>query len=96
MLFVLTCIDKPGSSAVRAEARPRHLAYVEEHRTMVRLAGPFVSPDGSSMTGSLLIIEADDRAAVEAFSAADPYVLAGLFASVDIRPWRCTVGSIAS
>lgn len=95
MLFVLTCIDKPHSSAVRAEARPRHLAYVEAHRSMVRLAGPFLSPDGASMTGSLLIIEADDRAAVEAFSSSDPYVLAGLFASVDIRPWRCSIGAIA-
>ena len=45
------------------------------------------------MTGSLLVIEADDIAAARAFAAADPYAKAGLFASVDIRPWKWIFGN---
>ncbi|HZL00727.1 MAG TPA: YciI family protein [Caulobacteraceae bacterium] len=40
-------------------------------------------------------MEAADLAAAEAFSAADPYTLAGLFESVDIRPWKVTFGALA-
>jgi uncharacterized protein YciI len=45
-----------------------------------------------AMTGSLFIMQAPDRATVEAFSEADPYRLAGLFESVEIQPWRQTFG----
>ena len=45
--------------------------------------------------GSLSILEAEDRAAVEAFVADDPYALAGLFATVEVKPWRIAVGEIA-
>jgi uncharacterized protein YciI len=38
--------------------------------------------------GSLLVVEAADRAEAEAFAAADPYAKAGLFESVAIRPFR--------
>jgi hypothetical protein len=93
MLFALICTDKPNSSGVRAEARPRHLAYIEAHKADVKVAGPFTSEDGASMVGSLIIIEAADLAAARAFAANDPYALAGLFSSVEIKPWRWLIGA---
>lgn len=93
MLFVLICTDKPNSSAVRAEARPRHLAYIEAHKDAVKIAGPFTSDDGQTMLGSLIVIEAADAAAARAFAAGDPYALAGLFQSVEIKPWRWLIGA---
>ncbi|MFN8948333.1 MAG: YciI family protein [Alphaproteobacteria bacterium] len=95
MLFVLTCIDKPHAGALRMEIRPRHLAYIDANRAAVKLAGPFLSDDGQAMTGSLIVLEVENLAAAQAFAAADPYALGGLFASVDIRAWRCTIGAIA-
>lgn len=47
------------------------------------------------MNGTLLIVEADDLAAVRAFVDADPYVAAGVYARIDIRPWRCGLGPLA-
>ena len=44
------------------------------------------------MCGSLLIMEAADHAEVEAWCAADPYAKAGLFESVEIRPWNRVIG----
>ena len=96
MLCVVTCSDKPNAGALRMEIRPRHLAYIEANKLAVRLAGPFLSDDGQSMTGSLIVLEAESLAAAQAFAAADPYALGALFASVDIRPWRCSIGAIAS
>jgi uncharacterized protein YciI len=93
MLFALICIDKPGSTAIRMEARPRHLAYIQSRISEVKIAGPFVSEDGQTMRGSMLILDLPDIAAARAFADADPYAQAGLFSSVDIRPWKWTIGA---
>ncbi len=93
MLFVLICIDKPNSFELRSAMRPSHLAYIDAQLRQVKVAGPFLSDDGQTMLGSLIVIEAQDIAAARAFAAADPYALGGLFSSVDIKPWRWTVGA---
>lgn len=87
MLFALLCTDKPNSLDLRMSVRPDHLAYLESLGTALKAAGPFTSDEGSP-TGSLVIIEAADRAAAEAMAAKDPYAKAGLFASVEIKPWK--------
>jgi uncharacterized protein YciI len=91
-LFVLTCIDKPDALDARMAAREAHLAYVRG-TGRVKLAGPFLD-DAGSMAGSMLIIEAEDLARAKAFSDADPYLTAGVFQSVDIRPFKVTLGSL--
>ena len=93
-LFVLTCLDKPGALALRMANRETHLAYVHSRMDMVKAAGPLLD-DSGDMCGSHLILEAADRAAIEAFTAADPYAVAGLFQSVEIRPWRVGFGGFA-
>jgi uncharacterized protein YciI len=92
-LFVLTCLDKPDTLQTRLAAREAHLAYVRE-AGVVKLGGPFLDERGE-MAGSLLVIEAADLAAAKAFSANDPYTTSGLFQSVDVRPFRITVGGLA-
>ncbi|MCA3555738.1 YciI-like protein [Aestuariivirga sp.] len=86
MLFALLCTDKPGSVSLRMSVRPDHLKYLESLGSALKAAGPFTTDEGSP-TGSLIIIEAADRAAASAIASADPYEKAGLFASVEIRPW---------
>lgn len=93
MLFVLLCTDKPNSAALRSELRPKHLSYLEGHREEVKLAGPFLTADGQTPTGSMLVIDAVDAAAAKAFADKDPYAQGGLFASVEIKPWRWTVNA---
>lgn len=93
MLYALICTDQPNALSVRMEARPRHLAFIEQHKAQVKIAGPFLGEDGTTMTGSLLVIEAGSLAEARDFAARDPYALAGLFASVEIRPWRWTIGA---
>jgi uncharacterized protein YciI len=92
-LFVISCIDKPNSLSVRMAAREAHLAYANtgEKPVKVKLGGPYLDGKGN-MAGSLLIVDAPDRAAVDQFLRDDPYVKANLFESVDVRPYRVTVG----
>jgi uncharacterized protein YciI len=92
-LFVMTCIDHKDAMDRRMAARPAHLDYVQEHRAMVKVAGPLLD-DAGQMAGSLFIMEAEEKAAVEAFAAKDPYGLANVFASVEIRGFRVTVGEL--
>ncbi|HEV2532461.1 YciI family protein [Phenylobacterium sp.] len=90
-LFVLTCLDKPGALPVRMAAREDHLAWVKDQP--LKLGGPFLDEAGD-MAGSLMIVEVEDLAAAKAFNAADPYTQAGLWASVEIRPFRITLAKL--
>jgi hypothetical protein len=87
------CFDKPNALDLRMATREAHLAYVRENLAMVKLAGPMLDAD-DGMAGSLFIIEAADRAAVEAFNAADPYQKAGVFGQVEIRGFRASIGQL--
>ncbi|WP_309088199.1 YciI family protein [Phenylobacterium sp.] len=93
MLFALMCLDKPNALDVRMGAREAHLAYVRERLDQVKLAGPLLDDEGG-MAGSLLILDVADRAAAEAFNAADPYTLAGLWGSVEIRAFKASIGQV--
>ena len=44
------------------------------------------------MNGSLLVIRADSIDAVRRYLAEDPYVLAGVYAQVEVRPWQWGLG----
>ncbi|HEV7385755.1 MAG TPA: YciI family protein [Phenylobacterium sp.] len=92
-LFTLMCFDKPNALDLRMATREAHLAYVRENLAMVKLAGPMLDAD-DDMAGSLFVVEAADRAAVEAFSAADPYQKAGVFGQVEIRGFRASIGQL--
>jgi hypothetical protein len=96
MYFVVFGTDKPGLAQVRAAARPRHRAYLRApgaHPVRVCLGGPTLAPEGDAMNGTLLVVEAETLAQVRAFLAEDPYVKAGLFAALEVRPWSCGLGN---
>ncbi len=93
MLYALICTDKPDSLAVRMANRPDHVAYLENLGETLVFAGPFTGEDGATMDGSLIVIEASSLAAARTIAAADPFAKAGLFATVDIRPWLWTMNN---
>ncbi|WP_319531541.1 YciI family protein [uncultured Cohaesibacter sp.] len=92
MHFVVTCLDKDGGLETRKANREAHLAYLGEHSASILVAGPLLDDEGSMM-GSSLICEAEDKAALEAILAKDPYAKAGLFKDVSIRGWKWVVGA---
>jgi uncharacterized protein YciI len=92
MLFVVSAFDRPGAGELRAKVRPAHLEYLNGMSEKIRAGGAFLDEDGQPV-GSMLIIEAEDQRAADAFTAGDPYRLEGVFEQVDVRPWRPALGS---
>ncbi|MCH8683846.1 YciI family protein [Pedomonas mirosovicensis] len=85
--FLIQGWDKPNSQDLRAATRPEHLRHVNSGQVKVVIAGPMLTDDGQPI-GSMLVVEAESRAEVEAFANADPYAKAGLFGRIDILVWR--------
>ena len=90
MLFPLLCNDKPDSLQLRLDTRSVHLDYLNSLGDRLKFAGPFLGSDAKP-NGSLVVIEAADQDAARQMAANDPYAKAGLFASVDIRPWNWAI-----
>ncbi len=94
MLYAFICTDKPGEGlSLRAQNRDQHLAYLDSLGPVMKSAGPFMNEDGSEPRGSLVIVEAQNMTAAAEIAANDPYAIAGVFESVDIRPWKWLLGA---
>ena len=74
----------------RAPFRAGHLALATEYveRGEIEMAGAFADP----VDGAAFVFTVEDRARVEAFVAADPYVANGLVPSWRIKEWTVVVG----
>jgi uncharacterized protein YciI len=97
MLFAVWARDRAGALDARLRVREQHrvrLRAPAPHAVEVRLAGPLFEAPGGPMSGTLLVVAAEGIDAVRAFIETDPYMLAGVYATVDIRPWHCGLGSI--
>ncbi|HSG62177.1 MAG TPA: YciI family protein [Pseudomonadales bacterium] len=95
MYYVIFAEDSPNSLAQRLEARPAHLerlkVLVDEGRLLV--AGPMPAidsedPGSEGFTGSTLIAEFSSLDAAKAWADADPYVKAGVYQSVTVKPFK--------
>ena len=95
MWYAITGTDHPESLERRTAARPAHLARLEQLQAEGRLllAGPFPAidaeqPGPAGFTGSLVVAEFPSLAEAERWAQADPYVEAGVYASVSVKPFR--------
>ena len=95
MFYAIIARDHPGSLNARLAARPAHLerlrALQDEGRLI--LAGPHPAidcedPGEAGFTGSLIVAEFPDLPTAQAWAAADPYALAGVYEQVEIKPFR--------
>lgn len=94
MWYAITGQDRAGSLAQRRAQRPAHLARLDALREAGRLllAGPMPAidapdPGPAGFAGSLLVAEFESLAAARAWAAADPYVAAGVWDTVEVRPF---------
>jgi uncharacterized protein len=94
VLYAIIATDHADSLAARRGARPAHLARLEALQAEGRLvlAGPHpgvdaADPGEAGFTGSLVVAEFEDLAAARAWADADPYVAAGVYRNVEIKPF---------
>jgi uncharacterized protein YciI len=87
-MFMVQCLDKPDSVALRMATRPAHVEYVKSRIEHVVIAGALLAEDNETMIGSGYVLSFDDRTQLDAFFADDPYVKAGLYQSITVKPYR--------
>lgn len=94
MLYAIIGQDVEGSLPRRLEARPAHLARLQALQDAGRLvlAGPCpaidsASPGPAGFSGSLIVAEFESLDAAQAWADADPYIAAGVYASVSVKPF---------
>lgn len=95
MLYAISGEDVPGSLDARLAARPAHLARLQALLAAGRLvlAGPHPAidsenPGPAGFTGSLIVAEFPSLAEAQAWADADPYVAAGVYRAVSVKPFR--------
>jgi hypothetical protein len=95
MFYMIHGEDSADSLEKRKAARPAHLARVEALRNAGRLllAGPLPAidaedPGPAGFTGSLIVAEFPSLEAARTWAEADPYCAAGVYARVQVFPFR--------
>ena len=95
MLYTIVGEDVENSLERRLSVRPEHVARLEQLRDEGRLvlAGPNPAidadnPGEAGFTGSVIVAEFDSLAAAQAWADADPYIAAGVYARVTVKPFK--------
>ena len=90
MYYVIFAQDNPNMLEKRLKVRPEHLARLEKLQAEGKLltAGPNATEDGSNITGSTVIAEFDSLADAQVWASEDPYVEAGVYGDVIIKPFK--------
>lgn len=95
MLYAIIGHDRPDSLSARLEARPAHLERLNALQAAGKLiiAGPFPAidspqPGSAGFSGSLIVAEFDSLEAARSWAEQDPYIAAGVYQSVDIKPFN--------
>jgi uncharacterized protein len=91
MLFVIEGVDGADGLQKRVahyEAHYAHMVRAQEQGVRIVIAGPLLRDDGETPVASLIIVEAADRATVEAFQRSDPFHREGVWQKTVIRPYR--------
>jgi len=88
MPYLILLTDKPNQLELRTKTRAVHLDYLDANKHKIFAAGALIEDDGTGGSGSLYIVDTDDRAEAEAFLKGDPFHQVGLFGEVKITRWR--------
>ncbi len=95
MLYALICEDVPDSLQKRLATRPAHLERLQilQDQGRLILAGPHPAvdtenPGEAGFTGSLIVAEFTDLQAAQDWANADPYIAAGVYAQVTVKPFK--------
>jgi uncharacterized protein YciI len=95
MLYAIISQDVDNSLEKRLAARPAHLERLNQLKDEGRLvlAGPHPAidsedPGPAGFTGSLVVAEFDSLDAAQTWADQDPYVEAGVYAQVTVKPFK--------
>ena len=84
MQFLVKAYDGVGMLEKRMEVRPRHLEGMKKLGKQIICAGGLLDDEGK-MKGSALVMEFEDRAALDEYLNHEPYVTEGVWQKIDVE-----------
>ena len=87
MHYTVYCLDHDNMIERRLEHYEDHKAYLATSPVRMVMSGPLLAGDEKTMIGSFFLYEADDIGDVMRFNSNDPFNKAGIWRTVDIRPF---------
>ncbi|TQS29336.1 YciI family protein [Microbispora sp. KK1-11] len=92
MHFLVIAYDHPGEEGQRrrAAARERHLAQAASTTQVTAVFGTAILDDDGAMIGSMLVMAADSRAALDSWLRVEPYVVDDVWR--EVRVHQCQIG----
>ncbi|MFM0512860.1 YciI family protein [Paraburkholderia sp. RL17-373-BIF-A] len=87
MNYIVYCLDHDGMVEKRLANYDAHKAYLATSPVKTLVSGPVVAEDNQTMIGSFFLYESDSIEEVRSFNQADPFNKAGIWKTVDIRPF---------
>jgi uncharacterized protein len=90
--YFIYCRDKPGTGTLRDELAEAHWSFMDRYADAMIARGPTLTPDRTTATGSMHMVDLPDAEAARVFAFDEPYYQAGVYGEVLVRRWRNALG----
>jgi uncharacterized protein len=90
--YFFYCRGRPGTEALLEELAEAHWSFMDRYAPAMIARGPTLTPDRTTWTGSMHIVDLPDDRAARAFAFQEPFWRAGVYDQVLVRRWRNALG----
>ena len=90
--YFFYCRGRPGTQALAEELAEAHWSFMDRYAQAMIARGPTLTPDRTTWTGSMHMVDLPDAQAAQVFAFQEPYYRAGVYDQVLVRRWRNVLG----
>lgn len=87
MLYVVRFKDRPDRLETRKQFLAAHIAWLDQHKDMILVAGSLRPDHGADAVGGLWVVDAPDRETIKTLLLTDPFWVQGLRETCEIMYW---------
>ena len=92
MEYFFYCRGRPGTEALLEELAEAHWSFMDGYAEAMIARGPTLTPDRTTWTGSMHMVDLPDAQAARAFAFQEPFYKAGVYDQVLVRRWGNALG----
>ena len=92
MEYFFYCRGRPGTQALLEELAEAHWSFMDGYAEQMIARGPTLTPDRTTWTGSMHMVDLPDAQAARVFAFQEPFYRAGVYDEVLVRRWRNELG----
>jgi len=90
--YFFYCPGRPGTEALLEELAEAHWSFMDGYAEAMIARGPTLTPDRTTWTGSMHMVDLPDAQAARVFAFQEPFYRAGVYGEVLVRRWRNVLG----